>query len=111
MQWRALPFHSDCNFSGSRVEGVEPALHEKSPLQTEGGDQEVEAHTTEAVAFQKGHEESESNKDHDVDVLEAFKEETAERKKSVMQQLHFITYGLHANYNFKKMIYLNDNRL
>ena len=56
------------------IEGVEPALHEKSPLQTKGGNQEVEAHSTEAVAFQEGHEETESNKDHDVHILEAWSE-------------------------------------
>lgn len=53
---------------------MEPALHEKSPLQTKGGDQEVEAHSTEAVAFQEGHEESKSNKDHHVDILETCQE-------------------------------------
>merc|ERR1719419_51130 len=63
--------HSNVDFSCSEVEGVEPALHEKSPLQTKGGNQEVEAHSTEAVAFQEGHEETKSNKDHDVDILEA----------------------------------------
>lgn len=69
--WRDLPLYSDVDFSGGVVEGVEPALHEKSPLQTEGGNQEVEAYTTEAVAFQEGHEETKSNEDHDMDVLEA----------------------------------------
>ncbi|TNN87424.1 hypothetical protein EYF80_002141 [Liparis tanakae] len=54
---------------------VEPALHEKSPLHTEGSDQEVEAHATEAVAFQEGHEETKPDKDHDMDVLEAWREE------------------------------------
>lgn len=52
---------------------MEPALHEKSPLQTKGSDQEVEANPTEAVAFQEGHEETKSNKDHDMDVLETWR--------------------------------------
>lgn len=70
-----LPFYSNGDLSGGGVQRVEPALHEKSPLQTKGTDQEVEAHTAEAVAFQEGHEETESNKDHDVDILEAWREE------------------------------------
>lgn len=73
-QWKHLPLYSNVDFSGAGVEGVEPALHEKSPLQTKGGNQEVEAHSTEAVAFQEGHEETKSNKDHDMDVLEAWRE-------------------------------------
>lgn len=73
LHWRDSPLNSDIDFSGGVVEGVEPALHEKSPLQTKGGDQEVEAHTTKAVAFQEGHEETKSNKDHDMDILEAWR--------------------------------------
>lgn len=72
-QWRHLLFNSDKDFSSGVVEGVEPALHEKSPLQTKGSNQKGEAHSTEAVAFQKCHEETKSNKDHDVDVLEAWR--------------------------------------
>ncbi len=73
--WKGLPLYSNVDFSGGVVEGVEPALHKKSPLKTERGDQEVEAHAAEAVAFQEGHEETESNKDHDVDVLETWRED------------------------------------
>lgn len=73
-QWRDLPLHSDIDFSSGWVQGVEPALHEKSPLQTEGGDHEVKADATEAVAFQESHEETKPNKDHDMDVLEAWGE-------------------------------------
>lgn len=58
---------------------MEPALHEKSPLETEGRNQEVEAHTTEAVALQEGHEEAESNKNHDMDILEAWREFRTQR--------------------------------
>lgn len=56
------------------VQGVEPALHEESPLHTKSSDQEVESYTTEAVAFQEGHEKTKSNKDHDMDILEAWRE-------------------------------------
>lgn len=55
---------------------MEPALHEKRPLQAERGDQEVEAHAAVAVAFQKGHEETKSNKDHHMDVLETCRKHT-----------------------------------
>lgn len=74
MIYRGLPLYSNIDFPGGVVEGVEPALHEQSPLQAKGGDQEVEAHTTKTVAFQEGHEETKSNKDHDMDVLEAWRE-------------------------------------
>lgn len=52
---------------------VEPALHKESPLQAKGSDQEVKAHSTEAVTFQERHEETKANKDHDVDILEAWR--------------------------------------
>lgn len=55
------------------VEVVEPALHEESPLQPKGCDQEVKAHGAETVTFQEGHEETKANKDHDVDILEAWR--------------------------------------
>lgn len=66
-----LPLNSDVDFSSGKVKGVEPALHEKSPLQSKGGDQEVEANPAVAVALHEGHEETKSNKDHHMDVLEA----------------------------------------
>lgn len=72
--WRDLLLYSNEDFSSAVVEGVEPALHEKSPLQTKGGNQEGETHSTEAVALQKCHEETKSNENHDVDVLEACRE-------------------------------------
>lgn len=65
-----LPLHSDGDLASGGVQRVEPALHEKSPLQAEGSDQEVEAHSAKAVALEEGHEEAESNKDHHMDVLE-----------------------------------------
>lgn len=69
-----LPLYSNIDFPSAVVQGVEPALHEESPLKAKGSDQEVESHTTEAVAFQEGHEEAKSNKDHDMDILEAWRE-------------------------------------
>lgn len=75
LQWKDLPLHSNGDFSSCVIEGVEPALHEKSPLQTKGGNQEVKAHSTEAVAFQESHEETKSHKDHDMHILEAWSKE------------------------------------
>lgn len=49
---------------------MEPALHEQRPLDTESSDQEVESDTAEAVTLQEGHEETESNEDHHMHVLE-----------------------------------------
>ena len=69
-----LPLHADSDFSRGVVQGVEPALHEESPLHTECSDQEVESYTAEAVAFQEGHEKTKSNKDHHMDILEAWRE-------------------------------------
>ena len=77
------PLHSDVDFSSSWVEGVEPALHEKGPLQTEGGNQEVEANGAKAVFFQERHEETEANEDHDVDVLEAWRDGELNVKQSI----------------------------
>lgn len=54
---------------------MEPALHEQSPLQAEGGNEEVEADRTEAVPLQESHEEPETHKDHHMDILEAWREE------------------------------------
>lgn len=53
---------------------MEPALHEQSPLDPESSDQEVEPHAAEAVTLQEGHEETKSNKDHHMHVLEAWRE-------------------------------------
>lgn len=106
---RGLPLYSDGDFASLRVEGVEPALHEKSPLQAEGGDQEVESHTTEAVAFQEGHEETKSNKDHDMDVLEAWREGNTQWMSVELQSndLHLKNY----EYNIVKCTSLLNSTL
>lgn len=96
-----LLFNPDLDCSGGVIEGVEPALHEESPLQAEGGNQEVESHAAKAVAFQEGHEETEPNEDHDVDILEAWRDRKKNIKslKVVVQMLtetgNFITHYLH----------------
>lgn len=74
MCWARLPLNSDGDLSSGEVQGVEPALHEKSPLEAKGSDEEVESHSTKAVALEEGHEEAESNKDHHMDVLETWEE-------------------------------------
>lgn len=68
-----LPFNSNIDFPSAVIQGMEPALHEQRPLEAEGGDQKVEAYSSKTVAFQKSHEETESNEDHDVDVLETWR--------------------------------------
>lgn len=45
------------------------ALHEEAPLQAEGGQEQVDAHAAEPVLLEEGHEETEADEDHDVDVL------------------------------------------
>lgn len=54
------------------VQRVEPALHEQSPLQTKGGDEEVESDPAEAVALKESHEKAETHKDHHMYVLETW---------------------------------------
>lgn len=66
-----LPLHANIDFSGAVVQRVEPALHEQSPLDSESSDQEVESYAAEAVTFQEGHEETKTNKDHHMHILEA----------------------------------------
>lgn len=56
------------------VQRVEPALHEQSPLDSESSDEEAEPHAAKAVTFQEGHEETKSNKDHHMHILEAWRE-------------------------------------
>lgn len=63
-----VPLHPDVDLASMQT--VEEALHERGPLQGEGGDQEVEAHAAEAIALQEGHEEAETDEDHHVNILE-----------------------------------------
>lgn len=63
-----IPFHANVDLPS--MHAVKETLHESSPLQGEGSDQEVEAHAAEAVALKKGHEEAETNEDHHMHVLE-----------------------------------------
>ncbi len=37
------------------MQTMEEALHQRGPLQSEGCDQEVEAHAAEAITLQEGH--------------------------------------------------------
>lgn len=61
------------------MHAVEEALHERRPLQGEGCDQEIEAHTAEAISLQEGHEEAETHEDHYMHILE-----TCTMKESIM---------------------------
>lgn len=45
------------------------ALHEESPLQAEGSQEQVDADAAEPVSLQEGHQEPEADEDHDVDIL------------------------------------------
>lgn len=48
---------------------VPEALHEEAPLQTEGSQEQVDAHAAESVSLQEGHKEAEADEDHNVDIL------------------------------------------
>ena len=71
---KCLPLNSDVDLSCCGVESMKPALHKESPLDAKSCDQKVEPYGAEAVAFQESHEEAEANKDHDMDVLEAWEQ-------------------------------------
>lgn len=65
----ALPLYSDVDLAP--VHAVDKALHESGPLQSEGRDEEVEAHTAKSVTLQERHEETKANEDHHVHILKA----------------------------------------
>lgn len=64
-----VPLYSDVDLAS--MHPMEEALHQRGPLQGEGCDQEVEAHTAEAISLQEGHEEAKTDEDHHMHVLEA----------------------------------------
>lgn len=65
-----LLFNSNFDLPITIIQGVEPALHQQCPLKAEGGNEEVEAHSTKAVPLEKCHQEAKPNKDHHMDILE-----------------------------------------
>ncbi len=62
-------FYTDLDLSVGVVQRMEPALHQKSPLDAESRNQEVESHGTKAVALQEGHEKAKAHEDHDMNIL------------------------------------------
>lgn len=54
---------------------VPQALHEEAPLQSEGGQEQVDAHAAEAISLEEGHEEPEANEDHDMNILEHWRKQ------------------------------------
>lgn len=63
-----IPLHPYVDLAS--MHAMEEALHQCGPLQGKGSDQEVKAHTAEAVALQEGHEEAETDEDHYMHILE-----------------------------------------
>lgn len=55
---------------------VPEALHEETPLEAEGRQEQVDADTTEPVFLQERHEEPKADEDHHVDVLKHCRHET-----------------------------------
>lgn len=74
------------------VKCVEKSLDEDRPLEGKGGDQKIESHPTEAVAFQEGHQEAKAKENHDVDVLEACRRGRGQVSRGREERLQ----GLHA---------------
>ncbi len=61
----------NADVDGARaVQSVEKSLTESGPLQNNGGDEEVESHGAVSVLFQKSHQKSKTDENHDVDILE-----------------------------------------
>lgn len=50
---------------------MEPALHQESPLDPKGSEEEIETHGSESITLEECHEEAKAHKDHHVDVLES----------------------------------------
>lgn len=50
---------------------VEPALHQKSPLDPKGSKEEIETHGSKSITLEEHHEEAKAHKDHHMDILES----------------------------------------
>lgn len=57
----------------------EDATCDGRPLDGKGGHQQVETHTAVAIATEEGHEKTEPNKYHDMDILKDWRGEGGER--------------------------------
>lgn len=57
---------------------MEETVDEDGPLEAEGGYHKVETHRTEAITLQEHHQEAEADEDHNVDILEHWKEREGE---------------------------------
>ena len=64
---RYLRFNIDSDLA---IVQLQETPHKCRPFQDESCDEEVEAHTTERVLPQEGHQEPETDEDHDMDILE-----------------------------------------
>lgn len=53
-----------------RVNLVETSSHDSTPLSYKSSDEKVVADCTITILFQEGHQESETDIDHDMDILE-----------------------------------------
>lgn len=73
-------FYTDLDLSIIVVQRMEPALHQKSPLDAECRNQEVESHGTKAIALQESHEKAKAHEDHDMNVLKTCRK----MKKSII---------------------------
>ncbi|KAF7241559.1 RNA-directed DNA polymerase from mobile element jockey [Varanus komodoensis] len=67
-KWAILPFHS--NEYLSMLKGMQPALHQESPLDPKGSQKEVEPDSSKAITLEKCHEETKAHKNHHMDILE-----------------------------------------
>ena len=74
-----LRFERDIDFVVVVIVMPDPSTDQGGPLEYESGDEEVEPHATEAVLLEEGHEESEPNEHHHVDVLEHWNGKKVER--------------------------------
>ena len=59
--------------TGAVVDGVEKSLAQSGPLQNDGGYKEIKTHGAVSILFQERHQEAETDKHHNVDVLKHLK--------------------------------------
>lgn len=58
---------------------MQDPLYKSAPLEAQSSNQQVDAHTTEAIFLQEGHEEAKPNKYHNMHILEHWKIEKGEK--------------------------------
>ena len=62
--------------TGAVVDGVEKSLAQRGPVHNDGGYKAIKTHGAVSILFQERHQEAETDKHHNVDVLKHLKKNT-----------------------------------